>query len=577
MVRYRVEIEDAHAHLFRVTMQLPRPQPDQVVQLPVWIPGSYLVREFSRHLSGLVARQGRRDCAIEALDKSRWRVRCNGTATLELSYRVYAFDRSVRAAFLDADRGYFNGSSLFLRAEGREAQPHVLTLGRLPAGWQVATAMSPGTGRRQWQSADYAELIDHPFEMGRFWRGQFQAGGVAHEIVVTGAWPSLDGERLLQDARRVCEQHQRFWHARSHSAAPFGRYLFLVLAVEDGYGGLEHRDSASLVVARRDLPRRGMAGQPDGYVTLLGLISHEYFHAWNVKRLRPAEFESIDHSRENYTRLLWFFEGMTSYFDDLLLLRAGLIDLDHYLRLVAKGMNAVAGTPGRRVQSLADASFDAWIKYYRTDENTPNATVSYYQKGALVAMALDLLLRREGASLDDAMCWLWQHCDAGPITGDDIARALREVGGRPFDAELGAWVHGTVDPPLAELLQDIGVNVQAERATLTARLGLRLSESALGGVQVKSVLLGGAAHAAGLSAGDELLAIDGWRVRRLEEAAQWIEPGRPMEVMLVRDQRVMGLRVTPPVAATAGDGVVLQAIARPKRPQAARRRAWLEG
>ena len=228
---------------------------------------------------------------------------------------------------MDAARGFFNGSSLLLRAHGFEHLPHELELGALPAQWEVATAM-PALGRRRYRAADYAELIDHPFELGRFWRGGFVAGGVAHEMVVAGALPSFDGGRLIEDTRRICEQQLRFWHGKADVAPPFERYVFLIQAAQDGHGGLEHRASTALLVARRDLPRKPMDGLPDGYVAVLGLISHEYFHAWNVKRQQPADLQPIDHSQENYTRLLWFFEGFTSYFDDLMLLRAGLIDLE---------------------------------------------------------------------------------------------------------------------------------------------------------------------------------------------------------------------------------------------------------
>jgi len=576
VVRCRVDIEDAQAHWFRVTLTVPAPAAVQRLALPVWIPGSYLVREFSRHLSGLQARQGAAAVELEQVDKACWQARCKGRSALVVSYRVYAFDRSVRTAFLDADRGFFNGTSLLMCAQGREAERHELTIGPLPRSWDLATAMA-ALGPRRFVAVSYDELVDHPVELGRFWRGKFLAAGVAHEVVISGAWPNVDGERLLRDMRRICEQQIRFWHADSRSPPPFKRYLFMLHAVEDGNGGLEHRASAALVVARRDLPRRRMEGLPEGYVGLLVLISHEYFHAWNVKRLRPEEFASVDYSRENYTRLLWFFEGFTSYYDELLLLRAGLIDLDRYLRLLARTVNQVKATPGRRVQTLAEASFDAWVKFYRSDENTPNATVSYYQKGALVALALDLSLRRHGASLDQVMCWLWLRSGGGPITEADIAQALEAVGGRSFDAELAAWVHGHEDPPLAELLATLGVTTQTERAGFAASLGLRLTEGPVSGVQVGAVLDGAAAAAAGVSAGDEILAVDGWRVRRLDDALAWIDPLRPFELLLVRGQRLRTLRVVPQPASALGLGIAFQAQAKPGRSEAARRRAWIDG
>ena len=580
-VRYRVEIADLHAHQFRVTLSLPRPAAQQRVSLPVWAPGSYMVRDFSRHLSGLLARQGPQALDIEPIDKACWQVRCTGRATLIISYLVYAFDRSVRGAFLDATRGFFNGSSLLLRALGHEHVAHQLELGPLPAQWQVATAM-PSAGRRRYSAANYAELIDHPFELGRFWRGDFVAGGAVHEVVVSGALPSFDGRRLLDDTRRICEQQQRFWHGATDVNAPFKRYVFLIQAALDGHGGLEHRASSALLVARRDLPRKPMDGLPDGYVAVLGLISHEYFHAWNVKRLQPADLQPIDYSRENHTRLLWFFEGFTAYFDDLMLLRAGLIDLERYLRLVARNLNAVANTPGRQVQSLAQASFDAWIKLYRSDENTPNATVNYYQKGALVALAFDLRLRREGGSLDQVMRLLWQRAASAPgavvdIAEADIAAAMDSVAGRSFADELSAWVHGTLDPPVADLLAELGVASRRERAGLAAALGLRLSEGPVSGAQVTSVLSDGAAERAGVSAGDELLAVDGWRIRRLDEAMAWLEAGQVFDLLVVRDQRILSLRVIPQAAAVAASSVQLQVLPKPSRLDAARRRAWLDG
>ena len=378
MITHRIDIADAHAHLFRVTLTVPQPAAQQRLRLPVWIPGSYLVREFARHLSGLTATQGKRALPITQLDKAGWQVECTGRAALVLSYLVYAFDTSVRAAFLNAQRGFFNGTSVFLQAEGREAEPQRMEIGTLPKGWQVATAMRAVSGATRvagvthvHEAADYDELVDHPVELGTFWRGQFNAQGVPHEFVVAGALPDFDGERLLADAKRICETELRFWHAGKKP--PQARYVFMLNAVDEGYGGLEHRDSTALIAARRELPQRGKPELSDGYVVLLGLISHEYFHTWNVKRLKPREFERYDYTQENYTELLWFFEGFTSYYDDLLLLRAGLIDETRYLGLLAKTVSGVLGTPGRTVQSVAQASFDAWVKYYRSDENSPNA------------------------------------------------------------------------------------------------------------------------------------------------------------------------------------------------------------
>ena len=523
------------------------------------------------------ARQGAKAVVLQQLDKSTWQADCSGRAALVLQYRVYAFDTSVRSAFLDSRRGFFNTTSLCLRVHGRDHGPQRLQLGRLPAGWQVATAMptAPDSTPRCWQAADYAELADHPFELGSFWRSNFTAGGVLHEMVVAGALPGFDGARLLADAQRICTTQIAFWHAEAGSAPPFDRYVFLLNAVEDGYGGLEHRASTALIATRRDLPRQGMDSVSDGYVTLLGLISHEYFHAWNVKRLKPADLLQLDWQRENHTALLWFFEGMTSYYDELLLCRAGLIDAPRYLRLLAKTLNGVAATPGRAVQSVAQASFDAWTKYYKQDENTANATVSYYTKGALVALCLDATLRHRGRSLDDVLRGLWQRSSGGVITEADIAEVLANVAGRRLDAELQAWVHGTDELPLATLLPTLGVMLRPERAALAASLGLRLSEGPVTGVQVKAVLAGSPAAAAGLSAGDELLAVDGWRIRRLDEALAWLQPGRSFSLLLVRDQRVLSLPVQPQPGGALAGSVALVLDDKPAAAAAKRRLAWI--
>ena len=556
MIRYAIDASSTSSHTFAVELTIPRPVAEQRVSLPVWIPGSYLVREFARHLSGLVGEQGGRAVSLQQIDKASWVARCAGDGDLVLRYRVYAFDVSVRAAFLDADRGFFNGTGVCLRVEGRESETHELALVGLPCGWDVATTLSarPGAATHAFVAPDYDELVDHPVELGRFWRGRFNAAGVPHEFVVAGALPDFDGQALLADTKRICETEVAFWHG-GEGKSPFDRYLFLLNAVDEGRGGLEHRSSTALVAPRRDLPRGAPAAtaveggsaaakiEPaDGYVDVLGLIAHEYFHAWNVKRLKPRDFAPLDYTRENYTELLWFFEGFTSYYDDLLVLRSGLVDAARYLKLLAKTMSAVVAMPGRGVQSVAAASFDAWVKYYRADENTPNATVSYYAKGSLVALAFDLTLRSEGrGSLDDVMRRLWMQSGGGPIVEADIAAALESVGGRSYAPELAAWAHGTDELPLDALLRRFGVVLERQPATLAQRLGVRVSESALTGVKVTHVLRGGAGEGLGLSAGDELIGVGGWRLRRLDDALRYLSGAGAVPLLVARDQRLLTL------------------------------------
>jgi predicted metalloprotease with PDZ domain len=554
---YRVEAADPAAHLFQVTLTVPQPQAGQRVSLPAWIPGSYLVREFSRHLQKLGARQDGKPVAVQQLDKASWQIDCVPSSPLVLSYEVYAFDNSVRTAWLDSQRGFFNGTSLCLRVHGQAQEPHELELvaPRASPHWEAATGLEPlKTGKRgfgTYLAADYDELVDCPVELGAFWSAEFRAGGVPHRVVVAGAAAGFDADRLVADMQKICESQIRFWHERKRP--PFKNYLFLLNAVDDGYGGLEHRNSTALIASRRDLPRLGEARMGEGYTTLLGLISHEYFHTWNVKRLRPAEFAHYEYMQENYTHLLWFFEGFTSYYDDLLLRRAGLIDDATYLKLLTKTCNQVLQTPGRDVQSVAQASFDAWVKYYRQDENTANSTVSYYTKGALVALCFDLTLRLEGHSnLDEVMRALWTRCKAGPMAEADFLAVLKDLGGRAFTRELASWVHGTRELPLKDLLEQHGINVMEEPAQLQQRLGIRVTESQ--GIVMKNVLRGGAAEQAGFAAHDEWVGVEvagsAWRLGKLDDLVLYAGNHRKVTALVARDRRLLRLELTMPAGVT---------------------------
>jgi len=571
-VHFTVAVRDAHAHLFDVTLTVASAARRQTFALPVWIPGSYMVREFSQHLQGLSARCEGEPVALRQLDKHRWQADNEAGARLTLTYQIYAFDASVRTACLDGTRGFFNGTSTCLRVIGLEDRPHTLEVGRgaAPAGWRVATGLTADAdtgvdadGWGTYRASDYDELVDCPVELGSFWSGEFMACGVPHRFVISGAGDWVDGQRLLDDTRRICETQIRFWHG--DQPPPYQRYVFMLHASADGYGGLEHRNSTALICQRSDLPRQGDKPRPlkatDGYTTLLGLISHEYFHTWNVKRLRPAEFARHDYDRENHTGLLWFFEGFTSYYDDLFLRRAGLIDDATWLQLQAKNINQLRQTPGRLVQTVAQASFDAWVKYYRVGENTPNATVSYYGKGALVALCLDLTLRQSGSSLDEAMRALWTRTGGGPMREADVRRTLKRLAGRSLDDELDAWVHSTAELPVEDLLQAAGVKVQDEPVALAQQLGLRVSETA-GAVQIKTVMRGSAAEAAGLAAGDEWLGIElaparggqapeAWRIGKLDEVA-WLRGQRARITALVsRDRRLLRCTLEWPAAQQA--------------------------
>jgi predicted metalloprotease with PDZ domain len=530
------------------------------------------VREFAKSLQHLTARQGKRAVTISKLDKAGWQVSCSPDVPLQVDYEIYAFDSSVRTAWLDATRGFFNGTSLFLQVAGMENTPHRVEITPSPAmqGWSLATGLSPigtdSTGFGSYGTNNYDELVDCPVEMGPLWMGRFVACGIPHRIVVAGAPPSFDGAQLLADTQKICETEIHFWHGQGNgkgndqTTPPFSNYLFMLNAVGDGYGGLEHRNSTALICTRKDLPRLPRSTlaptthkQPDGYTTLLGLISHEYFHTWNVKRLRPAEFTRYDYAIENYTELLWFFEGFTSYYDDLFLRRAKLIDTASYLKLLTKTINQVNQTPGRLVQTVAQSSFDAWVKYYRQDENTPNATVSYYTKGSLVALCLDLTLRAEGkTTLDAVMRALWSRCAGGPMTEQDLLAVLEQLGGRAYTKELKSWVHSTAELPVAELLESHGLQVNREPDQVAQQLGLRVKEA--NGLHIQQVLRGGAAEKAGFASGDEWLAVESptgtargpWRMMALDDLTLYSGKAKKVNALVSRDKLLLTLSLTLP-------------------------------
>ena len=538
-VLYSLEPFDLAGHRFRVTLTIAQPNPQgQIVSLPAWIPGSYLIRDFSRQIETIGARSGNRRLLVTKLDNHRWRIEpCAGP--LHITTTVYAWDLSVRGAHLDETHGFFNGTSVYLRPDGFENYPCQVTLIAPPARkWQAFTSLPkatlPARGIRSTQAhgssfgtyvaRNYDDLIDHPVEMGTPQVIRFKACGAPHEMVFTGLIPNLDLKRIARDVKAICEAQIRFFEPETEQA-PFldsaAHYVFMTMVTGDSYGGLEHRASAALMAARKDLPTLGQENAPAGYPTFLGLVSHEYFHTWNVKRIKPAVFAPYDLSKETHTRLLWIFEGFTSYYDDLMLLRSGTIDQDAYLHTLGKQISGVYATPGRHKQSVAESSFDAWSRYYKQDENSPNAVVSYYTKGALIALGLDLTIRSatdHRHSLDDVMRLLWELYGRDFYQG--IGRGLKEKAfvrlvldatGVDVSAQLASWAYGREDVPLRSLFEQHSIemrwNTTSELPTLDVRTRKQGEQLVLA-----TVIEHGAAHQGGLSAHDILVAINGVRI-----------------------------------------------------------------
>lgn len=534
-VLYRLAPHDPAGHRYRITLTVQAPSPDgQRLSLPAWIPGSYLIRDFSRQIESLTAYSGSRRVLVDKIDNHTWQAApCDGP--LRVEYSVYAWDLSVRGAHLDETHGFFNGTSVFLRVLGQDHLPCLVDLAppRGIDGWKVYTSLPEARGHQgaarrhgfgRYLAPDYDALIDHPVEMGTPQVASFTAHGAEHELVFTGVAPNLDLARITDDVRKICETQIAFFEPRTRRA-PFldsaDRYVFMTMVTGDGYGGLEHRASTALMTARKDLPVLGQQAQGDGYRGFLGLVSHEYFHTWNVKRIKPQAFVPYDLSQPDLSRLLWVFEGFTSYYDDLLLLRSNAITQNDYLRLLAKTITSVARTPGRHKQSVAESSFDAWTRYYKQDENSPNALVSYYTKGALVALGLDLLIRQESAgaySLDDVMRLLWQRYGRDFYRGkpqglpeDGLPEVIKEATGVDARRFIARYAYGVADVPLAELLAPHGIKVQWKVSANLPSLDVRTRKQG-DSLVLATVLEGGAGHKGGLSAGDVLVAIDGLKV-----------------------------------------------------------------
>ncbi len=528
-IHYTITPTSPEAHLFAVECYIENPDPKgQLVYLPAWIPGSYMIRDFARNITEIKAVSNKQSIRLTKQDKQTWLLE-KTTSPISISYQIYAWDLSVRTAHLDTTHAFFNGSSVFLAVKGQENNPVQLTI-NLPAGeqyddWQVATTLSREQtelfSAGEFSALDYEELIDHPVEMGTFDEINFSINDTPHHMIVTGVHRS-DLTRLSEDVKKICQTHIAMYG----ELPEMERYMFLLMVVGTGYGGLEHRSSTALICNRKDLPIKGMKKLNDDYVNLLGLFSHEYFHTWNIKRIKPAEFIPYQLQSESYTELLWAFEGITSYYDELGLVRSGTIDEQTYLELLGKNITRVMRGSGRRKQTLLESSYDAWTKFYKQDENAPNAIVSYYVKGALFAMCLDLKIRSvtdNNASLDDVMRELWRMYGKKGIgikstTIPDIVQSLTKTSFKSFFTD---YLNNVDDLPLDSLFEPVGLKLE-HRATddmddiggkpdnedkATFNLGVKLLSDPLG-AKVQIIYAGGAMQQAGIATGDIIIAVN---------------------------------------------------------------------
>ena len=593
MIHYTVSIADAHAHHFEVVCRIDTPDPSgQRLTLPAWIPGSYMIRDFAKNILWLRAASNGDPVAVEKEDKQSWRCApCRGP--LEITYRVYAWDLSVRTAHLDQTHGFLNGTSLFIAVSGKEQTNHRVELHppAPPSEWRVATTLpvdrvdDKGWGRYHCDS--YESLIDHPVEMGTFERIEFDVCGVPHTMVLTGR-QNGDLERLARDLTTICEQHVHFF---GDPAPPVEQYLFLTMVVGEGYGGLEHRDSCALLCSREDLPQKGVSEVTESYRKFLGLCSHEYFHLWNIKRIRPELFTPYQLDTEQYTRQLWAFEGITSYHDDLALLQSGLISRESYLELLGETLTRLQRNRGREIQSVTDSSLDAWTKFYKQDENATNAVVSYYTKGAVIALMIDLHIRLQSnhqRSLRNVMRRLWVEYgeqNRGVPEGA-IEKICNEITGEeiPF---LQDALYTTAPLQLKPLLESFGIRWRGRPATSRQDRGGRWIDkhptSWLGadllpepqGLKVIRIQDGSPAQQAGIAADDRIIALDQLRAdeKSVQNALYRREPGDEMAIHLFRRDELMELNII--LAAPPEDTVVLGVAAEMSPAQEQAQLAWL--
>jgi predicted metalloprotease with PDZ domain len=518
-VAYTLSSPEPSTHLYRVRMRvrdLPRGRDHVDLVMPVWTPGSYLVREFERHVQDFATMPPRAGAAApqwEKVDKNTWRVRAPGE-TLEVAYTVYANDLSVRTSHLDDTHGYVNGANVFMYTAGLQNRPATVTLD-LPRGWDVATSLArlPGDGF-VFHAPDYDTLADSPIESGVIRKIEFEALGKPHTIAIWGTG-NYDETRLRDDTKKIVEEAAKVFGG----SLPYERYVFIVHMVQDGGGGLEHKNSTTLEASQYAFRKK------EGYQGFLGLVAHEFFHAWNVKRIRPVALGPFDYEAENYTKMLWLMEGTTDYYASVILKRAGLISQEDYDKEIAKLIQDYEATPGRRHMSLEEASFDAWIKYYRRNEHSVNSQISYYQKGALVSAMLDLeIASRTGGkkSLDDVMRYLWTNYGAKDvgIPEDKVQPAVEAAIGGGFGDFFDKYVRGTANIDYDAFLKSAGLRLVREvkkddarldPTKLGAWLGATVAD-AEGKTVVRAVLEDSPAWKGGLNTDDQLLALDGGRV-----------------------------------------------------------------
>ena len=550
-IRYTLRFPAPETHYVEVTAIVPTARrPVVPLTMAVWTPGSYLIREYERHVEEVTA-EGPvgRPLPVEKTAKNVWSIATGGAPEVTVRYRVYGREMSVRTNWIESQFAMLNGAPTFLTLGDASPRPHEIAI-ELPASWKrsmTGLPAIPGTAH-SYRAADFDTLVDSPIVLGNPDVHEFTVAGKRHYLVNAPASPTFDGARAAKDLERLVQQHLEMW-----GSLPYDKYLFLNMLVEAG-GGLEHRNSTLLMTNRWTTRTR------KAYLSWLELCSHEYFHVWNVKRLRPVELGPFDYQDEVYTRSLWVAEGITDYYAELLVRRAGLSSRAEYLEALSNHIEALQTTPGRLVTSAEMASFDAWIRQYRPDENSPNVTISYYTKGAVIAFLLDAQIRRATAgakSLDDVMRAAYARY-SGPrgYTPDEFRAVAEQVSGLDLRSFWQTAVEGTTELDYAVALDVFGLRFRdpgpgtpdgGTREADRGRAWLGVTTRNDGGrLVVTQVRRGTPAFEAGVNVDDEILAIDEYRVRadRLENRLEQYEPGATVSLLVARREQLVRLDVT---------------------------------
>lgn len=569
-IRYTLRFPAPHTHYVEVEAVYPtggRPQVD--LFMAVWTPGSYLIREYQRHVEELTASgPGGAELAVVKPAKNRWRVQTGGAPAITVRYRLYGREMTVRTNWIESSFAMLNGAPTFISLVGGLARPHDVRI-QLPPSWTTSsTALSPVAGQpHTYRAADFDTLVDSPIVLGNSVRREFTVAGTRHVVVVEGDPAFFDVARATADTQKIVEAGGRVMGGRFD----YPYYYALNLIVEAG-GGLEHANSF-LVMANRFTTRSRRA-----YINYLMLVAHEHFHAWNIKRLRPVELGPFDYEGENYTRALWIAEGFTDYYAGLLVARPGIATRDEYLEELSSQIAAVQTTPGRLVTSADLSSFDTWIKQYRPDENTPNTTINYYPKGAVIAFLLDARIRRAtgGArSLDDLMRLAYErYSGAKGYTLEQFYQTASEVAGTDLRAWFAHAAESTDELDYSEALDWFGLRFHpVDPRVGRPWLGATTRDDG-GRLVVSQVRRGTPALAAGVNVDDEILAIDDVRVRNdgLVSRLEQYRPGDRISLLVARRDRLFASK-SRSASNPAAPGVSRSRQARPKR----RSSSWPRG